>query len=73
MGRGWQTEDSLLCVDRTLLRLFPPLRATWALPGYLGGRADHGANAKRLLFGPIDLRTARRVMMMRRQAGQADA
>ena len=32
-----------------------------------------GANAKRVLFGAIDLRTARRIVLIRRHAGQADA
>ena len=32
-----------------------------------------GANAKRVLFGAIDLRTAHRTVLIRRHAGQADA
>jgi len=32
-----------------------------------------GRNAKRVLFGAIDLRTARRVVLIRSRAGQADA
>ncbi len=32
-----------------------------------------GRNAKRVLFGAIDLRTARRVVLVRNRAGQADA
>ncbi len=32
-----------------------------------------GRNAKRVLFGAIDLRTARRVVLIRTRAGQADA
>ena len=30
---GWHGGDRLLCLDWTLLRLFPLLRATWALKG----------------------------------------
>src|SRR5215212_1091946 len=37
---GWQVGDVLLCMDWTLLRLFPPLRATWALVG-AQAFADH--------------------------------
>jgi hypothetical protein len=48
----------LLCLDWTLLRLFPPLRATWALTGTQAVVPITGANAKRVLFGAIDLRTA---------------
>ena len=63
----------LLCIDGTLLRLFPPLRATWALKGTQAAVPITGANAKRVLFGAINLRTAHRVVLIRRQAGQADA
>jgi hypothetical protein len=70
---GWQTGDALLCLDWTLLRLFPPLRATWALKGTQAAVPITGANGKRVLFGAIDLRTAHRVVLIRKQAGQADA
>jgi transposase len=70
---GWRTGDALLCVDWTLLRLFPPLRAAWALTGAQAAVPITGANAKRVLFGAIDLRTARRVVLIRNRAGQLDA
>ena len=60
-------------MDWTLLRLFPPLRATWALVGTQAVVPITGANAKRVLFGAIDLRTAHRIVLIRRHAGQADA
>ena len=63
----------LLCLDWTLLRLFPPLRATWALVGTQAVVPITGTNAKRVLFGAIDLRTAHRIVLIRRHAGQADA
>jgi transposase len=63
----------LLCTDWTLLRLFPPLRATWALTGTQATVPITGANAKRVLFGAIDLRTAHRVVLIRSHARQADA
>ena len=55
------------------MRLFPPLRATWALKGTQAVVPITGRNAKRVLFGAIDLKTARRVVLVRQQAGQADA
>jgi transposase len=63
----------LLCCDWTLLRLFPPLRAAWARRGTQAGVPIAGANAKRVLFGAIDLRTAHRVVLIRPRAGAADA
>jgi transposase len=63
----------LLCLDWTLLRLFPPLRATWALRGTQAVVPITGTNAKRVLFGAIDLRTAHRIVLVRRHARQADA
>jgi transposase len=70
---GWRAGDVLLCMDWTLLRLFPPLRATWALSGAQATVPITGANAKRALFGAIDLRSARRVVLIRSHARQADA
>lgn len=68
----WQPGDVLLCTDWTLLRLFPPLRAAWAQVGQQAAVPITGANAKRVLFGAIDLHTARRVVLVRRNAGQLD-
>jgi hypothetical protein len=70
---GWHSGDRLLCLDWTLLRLFPPLRATWALKGTQALVPITGRNAKRVLFGAIDLKTGRRVVLVRHRAGQADA
>ena len=63
----------LLCCDWTLLRLFPPLRAAWARKGIQATVPITGANAKRVLFGAINLRTAHRVVLIRPRAGAADA
>jgi hypothetical protein len=63
----------LLCLDWTLLRLFPPLRATWGRTGTQAMVPITGANAKRVLFGAIDLRTAHRIVLIRCHARQADA
>lgn len=63
----------LLCIDATMLRLFPPLRAAWALEGSQAAVGITGANAKRVLFGAINLHTAHRVVLIRQHAGGADA
>jgi transposase len=70
---GWSAGDALLCADWTLLRLFPPLRAVWALKGTQATVPITGANAKRVLFGAIDLRTAHRIVLVHRHAGGAEA
>lgn len=73
MRRGFRPGDVGLCADWTLLRLFPPLRACWAPVGTQATVPISGANARRVLFGAINLATARRAVLVRRAAGQADA
>ena len=73
LRRGFRPGDAVLFADWTLLRLFPPLRAMWAP---IGGQAVvpiTGANARRVLFGAIDVHTAHRVVFVCRRAGGADA
>ena len=65
--------DVILVTDWTLLRLFPPLRAAWAPVGGSGVVPITGENAKRVLFGAINIRTAHRVVLAREHAGGADA
>ena len=65
--------DVLLFTDWTLLRLFPPLRAAWAKVGRQAEVVISGRNAKRVLFGTINPSTGHRILVRRRQAGQADA
>src|SRR5690349_7222985 len=59
----FQAGDVLLFTDWTLLRLFPPLRAMWAAIGTQAKVAITGQNARRVLFGTIEvvgqIRTAR--------------
>jgi transposase len=71
--RGLRPGDVVLFADWTLLRLFPPLRAAWAPIGTQATVPITGANARRVLFGAINVRTARRAVLIRRAAGQADA
>lgn len=59
----------LLFTDWTLLRLFPPLRAMWAAIGTQAKVAITGQNARRVLFGTINVRTARRTVHVGRSAG----
>ena len=61
----------LLATDWTLLRLFPPLRSAWACEGTQADVPITGANAKRVLFGAINLRTAHRVVLTAHHAGGA--
>jgi transposase len=59
-----------LAEDETDLRLFPPLRAGWARRGEEAPVPISGGNAKRVLFGAINLETGGRVFLVhRRQRG----
>lgn len=62
----------MLFTDWPLLRLFPPLRSAWARAGAQAVVPITGANAKRVLFGAINLRTGHRVLLTRKHAGLAD-
>ena len=59
----------LLFTDWALLRLFPPLRAMWAAIGTQAKVAITGQSARRVLFGTINVRTARRTIYIGRSAG----
>lgn len=63
----------VLAGDETDLRLFPPLRAGWALRGGQALVPITGANAKRVLFGAANVLTGRRLLMARRYGRAADA
>jgi transposase len=65
--------DVVLFIDWTILRLFPPLRAAWAPVGTPAAVVITGENAKAVLFGAINLRTAHRVVVARARATGADA
>jgi len=62
----------LLFTDWTLLRLFPPLRAMWAEIGSQAEVRITGQNAKRVLFGTINVRTARRTVFIGAGVGARD-
>lgn len=54
-----------------MLRLFPVLRRAWALRGEQAHVAITGGNAKRVLFGAINLRTGHRLLWRRPTMEQA--
>jgi transposase len=55
----------LLFEDETILRLFPVLRRAWSLHGQQASVPITGQNAKRVLFGVINIRTGHRILMRR--------
>jgi transposase len=55
----------LLFEDETILRLFPVLRRSWSLRGEQAIIPITGRNAKRVLFGTINMRTGHRIVLRR--------
>jgi transposase len=55
----------LLAEDETDLLLFPPLRAGWSLRGEPQKVLLSGRNARRVVFGTINLRTGTRLFLAR--------
>src|SRR5205823_9588147 len=70
--RALPRRSAKLVEDETDLRLFPPLRAGWALRGQPAPVPIRGGNAKRVLFGAINLETGRRVLLARRRGRGED-
>lgn len=54
-----------------MLRLFPVLRRAWALRGEQAHVAIRGCNAKRVVFGALNLRTGHRSILRRPNMEQA--
>jgi transposase len=65
--------DVLRFTDWTLLRLLPPLRAAWARVGQQARVPITGRNARRVLFGAINVCTGHRLVLCCPQAGAAAA
>jgi hypothetical protein len=61
-----------LAEDETDLRLFPPLRAGWALRGKEAPVPISGSNAKRVLFGALNLVSGGRLFVVRPQGRGVD-
>ena len=53
----------LLFEDETILRLFPAIRRSWSMRGEQASIAISGRNARRVLFGSINICTGHRIVM----------
>ena len=62
----------LLAEDETELLLFPPLRSAWSLRGQPKEVLLSGRNARRVVFGAMNLRTGRRLFLPREHQRAAD-
>jgi hypothetical protein len=62
----------LLVEDETDLLLFPPLRAGWSLRGQTGEVRLTGWNARRVIFGAMNLRTGHRLFLERQRQRAPD-
>jgi hypothetical protein len=61
------SEDSVVLIeDETDLLLFPPLRAMWSPRGEAACVILSGRNARRVVFGCMNLRTGHRLLLVRR-------
>jgi transposase len=60
----------LLFEDEIIIRLFPVLRRAWALQGEQAKVSISGYNAKRVLFGAINMHTGHRIVMRYANMGQ---
>src|SRR6478609_5491607 len=73
----WQIRDLpprsvVLAQDETDLLLFPPLRAKWAQRGEPAKVWLTGRNARRVIFGAMNLLTGTRVLLPRLKGWSAD-
>jgi hypothetical protein len=62
----------LLVEDETDLLLFPPLRADWSRRGEPARVRISGWNARRVVFGAMNLRTGKRLFLARQHQRQHD-
>jgi hypothetical protein len=62
----------LLAEDETDLLLFPPLRSGWGLVGQPWDVPLSGRNARRVIFGTLNLRTGSRLLLARERQRAAD-
>jgi transposase len=62
----------LLAEDETDLLLFPPLRAAWGRRGAPTEVLISGRNARRVIFGAMNLQTGKRLFLVRHQQKQQD-
>lgn len=62
----------LLAEDETDLLMFPPLRSCWALRGEPACVVISGRNARRVIFGALNLRTGHRLLLPREHQRAVD-
>jgi hypothetical protein len=62
----------VLAQDETDLLLFPPLRAAWSKRGAVAKVWLSGRNARRVIFGAMNLRTGTRLLLPREKGRSAD-
>jgi transposase len=62
----------VLAEDETDVLLFPPLRAGWTQKGRPAKVSLSGRNARRVIFGTINLRTGHRVLLPRHRQRAED-
>src|SRR5207248_10108566 len=62
----------VLAQDETDLLVFPPLRAKWSERGEAAEVLLSGRNARRVIFGAMNLRTGARVFVPRTKGRSAD-
>jgi transposase len=70
--KGLPAGCAKLFEDETDLLLFPPLRAGWFLRGKPAEVPISGENAKRTVFGALDIETGRRIFTAREEACAVD-
>ena len=70
--RGLGARHALLAEDETDLLLFPPLRAGWSLRGRPAEVRLSGRNARRVVFGALNLRTGYRLLLDREHQRAGD-
>jgi hypothetical protein len=67
-----RSRSVLLAEDETDLLLFPPLRASWCLRGQSKEVLLSGRNARRVVFGAMNLRTGSRLFLARQRQRAVD-
>ena len=70
--KGLGPRDVFLFKDETDLLLFPPLRACWARRGEDAEVPLCGANAKRVIFGALNISSGTRLFLEREKQRAAD-
>ena len=70
--RRLPSRSVLLAEDETDLLLFPPLRANWSRRGEPSQVVLSGRNARRVVFGAMNLRTGTRLFLVRQHQTQKD-